>query len=157
MAKPKPLLRTFPRLIEVARFSIEEAYAIFVTYVPRENEKWSTTINGVVYTAKLDSQRYVVFRQSTECVVCGLKATYFRLDTYPEHKTTCHFNLYADVEGQPTLFTKDHIVPKSKGGQDFISNYQVMCLPCNGLKGSREVGLDDLRKQLSQLQAGVPG
>lgn len=33
--------------------------------------------------------------------------------------------------------TKDHIVPKSKGGPDKIENYQTMCTECNCIKGSK--------------------
>ena len=33
--------------------------------------------------------------------------------------------------------TKDHILPRSKGGIDDISNYQTMCKPCNEVKGNK--------------------
>ena len=32
--------------------------------------------------------------------------------------------------------TKDHILPKSKGGKDEIDNYQTMCIRCNKAKGN---------------------
>jgi 5-methylcytosine-specific restriction endonuclease McrA len=31
--------------------------------------------------------------------------------------------------------TKDHIVPKSKGGKDMLSNTQTICVICNTKKG----------------------
>lgn len=32
--------------------------------------------------------------------------------------------------------TTDHVVPRSKGGQDTFSNCQVACAPCNSLRGN---------------------
>ena len=46
-------------------------------------------------------------------------------------------NLYAiDENGKEVLMTKDHILPKSKGGKDEIDNYQTMCIRCNEAKGN---------------------
>lgn len=42
-----------------------------------------------------------------------------------------------DENGKEVLMTKDHIIPKSKGGADDISNYQTMCERCNEAKGNR--------------------
>ena len=36
----------------------------------------------------------------------------------------------------PLMLTKDHIVPKSKGGSDDDTNIQSLCWTCNQLKGS---------------------
>ena len=46
--------------------------------------------------------------------------------------------MYAvDDNGDEILMTKDHILPRSKGGIDDISNYQTMCKPCNEAKGNK--------------------
>ncbi len=34
-------------------------------------------------------------------------------------------------------FEIDHIIPKSKGGGDYIQNYQLLCSNCNRVKGDR--------------------
>lgn len=113
----------------------------------------------------MSSQRYVVFAHSVECVCCGLRGTYFakerhtkRVPARHEHYRTragkrarrvvewgfvpvnerYHFNLYAIREdGTEEMLTKDHIIPRSKGGRDCLENYQTMCRTCNCRKGNR--------------------
>lgn len=42
--------------------------------------------------------------------------------------------LIIDENGKEVLMTKDHVIPKSKGGANDISNYQTMCKRCNEAK-----------------------
>ena len=87
---------------------------------------------------KITSQRYAVFKKSTKCVTCGLQATFLaaeRDDTLATDKY--HLNMYGVVDGEDILFTKDHIIPKSKGGANKLSNYQTMCTRCNSEKGNK--------------------
>ncbi len=101
---------------------------------------------------RMDSQRYFVFKNSIICSCCGLMALYFAKERSStiDKKTNLpvpqgglfHFNLYGiNANGEEVLFTKDHIIPKSKGGLNHTSNYQTMCSPCNREKGNNhEVG-----------------
>lgn len=147
LARRSPGKITFnPKLIEVTRFPVDFVLDLFREYDPKE--RWSVQVGEQTWATKLDSQRYQLFKVSTECVVCGLKGTHFRLDTYKDMYPSCHFNLYAERDGQPILFTKDHIQPKSKGGANSVKNYQVMCLPCNMQKANREISLEDLRAEI---------
>lgn len=88
---------------------------------------------------KMNSQRYEVFDViGTTCVSCGIQGQYFAKERsstdYPYH-----FNLYAVNEmGEEVLMTKDHIVPRSKGGRNHLENYQPMCTICNFNKGNNE-------------------
>ncbi len=73
------------------------------------------------------------------CVTCGLQGEFFALEQdyamYKSGNSRYHFNLYAkNEEGTEILFTKDHILPKSKGGKDNLNNTQTMCIICNGEK-----------------------
>lgn len=83
------------------------------------------------------SDRYKTFITSgIHCVHCGLKARYFAKERSVTSKKY-HFNLYGiNDENEEILFTKDHIIPKSKGGKNELSNYQTMCSKCNEKKGN---------------------
>lgn len=86
----------------------------------------------------MSSQRYEVFdKKGIGCVTCGIKGRYFAKEKFTDNGTEnmWHFNLYAlDDKGEEMLMTKDHIIAKSKGGKNNISNYQPMCYECNQLK-----------------------
>lgn len=87
---------------------------------------------------KGNSQRYqVFFTKGIKCVCCGIEGKYFAKE---KCKNDCsyHLELYAvDENGKEVLMTKDHIIPKSKGGKDVIENYQPMCVKCNVAKGNK--------------------
>lgn len=73
----------------------------------------------------------------TLCVSCGLQGTHFRKARSQPSDLRPHLNLYAT--GLPDrveiLMTKDHIVPRSRGGSDALWNMQTMCFCCNERKG----------------------
>jgi hypothetical protein len=91
---------------------------------------------------KMFSQRYQLFaKEGTTCVECGLVGTFFGLEIMEAEygkSDRYHFNLYGeDQDGTEVLITKDHIIPKSRGGKNVLSNYQVMCVNCNTEKGDK--------------------
>jgi len=89
---------------------------------------------------KMWSARYRTFAKDLRCAKCGLKGSYFRLERHAlgSRKNNFHFNLYAvNGNGHETLMTKDHIIPKSKGGTNHISNLQTMCTHCNNHKDDK--------------------
>jgi 5-methylcytosine-specific restriction endonuclease McrA len=83
----------------------------------------------------VSSLRLLTFKEhGTTCVHCGLKAEYF-VKEKNEKDTVFHLNLYGvNDKGKEILFTKDHIIPKSKGGKEHLSNMQTMCSVCNQKK-----------------------
>ena len=87
---------------------------------------------------KGNSQRYqTFFTKGCKCAVCGIEGKYFAKERHPSD-SVYHLNLYAvDDNGNEILMTKDHIIPRSKGGIDDISNYQTMCKLCNEAKGNK--------------------
>lgn len=87
---------------------------------------------------KGNSQRYqTFFTKGCRCVKCGIEGKYFVKEKHLKD-ISFHLNLYAiDESGKEVMMTKDHIIPKSKGGANDISNYQTMCERCNEAKGNR--------------------
>jgi hypothetical protein len=89
------------------------------------------------YKLKAKSLRYQTFiNKGTECVSCGLKIDFFAFERHLSDKRF-HANGYGVKDGEEVLFTKDHIIPKSKGGGDCLYNLQTMCSPCNQDKGNK--------------------
>ena len=137
------------------RYSIEEVFALIgedVLNAPdyskgQKNSENTIKVDGYdVYTHSL---RYMTFYQKgCKCVACGKEGTHFTLDPSSETNTRRHFNLRAE---DGTLMTRDHILPKSKGGRDHISNMQTMCVDCNKAKGNTYDG--DFPEKLRNIVA----
>ena len=85
------------------------------------------------HMVKMASQRYQLFAlRGVTCVGCGVVGEFFGLEKNKgQEGDRYHFNLYGIRDGQEVLMTKDHIIPKSKGGKNTLDNYQVMCFECN--------------------------
>ena len=96
-------------------------------------------IGGVTWKVRMTSLRYYLFERSLECVTCGLSGDHFRLETHRGSDILrTHYNLYAVLpDAKIMLFTKDHILPRSKGGKNDLSNLQTMCHECNVAKGNK--------------------
>ena len=93
----------------------------------------------------MTSLRYRVFQKSLACEKCGIVGNVMRLQYNNADKARAedraHFNLYCVREGEEdVLMTKDHILPRSKGGKDVISNLRTYCSPCNWERGDGVVG-----------------
>lgn len=97
-------------------------------------EKYCTFFNQNV---KMTSVRLRTFaRKGIACVRCGCRGVFFAMEK-SKGQGRYHLNLYGyNREGNEILFTKDHILPKSKGGRDSLRNMQTMCQPCNCRKGN---------------------
>lgn len=87
--------------------------------------------------------------KGTTCASCGLKAKYFALekDANSAPHLPFHLNLWGVRDGEEVLFTHDHILARSLGGVDGISNTQTMCTECNNLKSHGETQLLKQRKE----------
>lgn len=97
----------------------------------------SIMVNNVKHMVKLNSLRLQCFKKSLTCVRCGIVGSIMVLDKFRASSRipSAHFNLYAEKDGKWIMMTKDHIVPRSKGGSNHIDNLQTMCEYCNCKKG----------------------
>ncbi len=67
------------------------------------------------------------------CQHCGLKGEFFSVQSQDGSVTMIPYGFLNGV----VMLNKDHIIPKKRGGKDRMSNYQLLCQPCNLKKGSR--------------------
>lgn len=83
-----------------------------------------------------------VYKKSLICPDCKLEPKFFALerDANSDQKYY-NYMLYGMKDGKEVLFNVDHIIPKSKGGGNDISNLQTMCYYCNVSKGNRTFDL----------------
>lgn len=132
---------------ESKKYSVEEVFQMIgednlnTECYNKSNKSVENQIEVDGYTVYTRSLRYMTFYQKgLKCCVCGKEGTHFTLDCSDgDNSMRRHFNLRAD---DGTLMTKDHIIPKSKGGRDHISNMQTMCCDCNTAKGATYPGLE---------------
>lgn len=123
-------------MIEEKKYDIDEVFKMIgEEYLSGDTDedkrKYDMIVDG--FNVRPLSLRYKTFYQKgVKCVCCGKEGTHFKL-CGNENTNRRHFNLYAD---DGTLITKDHIIPKSRGGRDVVTNMQTMCEPCNKAKGA---------------------
>lgn len=130
---------------ESKKYSVEEVFQMIgednlkTECYNKSNKSVENQIEVDGYTVYTRSLRYMTFYQKgCKCCVCGKEGTHFTLDdSHGDNPMRKHFNLRAD---DGTLMTRDHIVPKSRGGRDHINNMQTMCCDCNKAKGNHMDG-----------------
>jgi len=141
------------KVTHVKEYAVDE----ILSQVTNHEERIEFLVDGVSYMVRMNSDRYALFKQNLDCVSCGLEGSRMFLDLNPGDNSP-HFNLYGEENGRLVLMTKDHIVPKSKGGEDVLHNYQTMCSVCNNLKGNYDLMLEDVRelRELNENHGKLP-
>lgn len=99
------------------------------------------TFNIGEIKVRLDTKRMKLFkRDNCTCRICGLRGTRLVLERQQksrDRKYPYFFNLYAVENGREILMTRDHVMPRSKGGSDSLTNQVTMCHPCNQKKADK--------------------
>ena len=129
---------------ESKKYSVEEVFQMIgednlkTECYNKSNKSVENQIEVDGYTVYTRSLRYMTFYQKgCKCCVCGKEGTHFTLDSGADNPNRRHFNLRTD---DGILMTRDHIIPKSRGGREHISNMQTMCVDCNKAKGNHMDG-----------------
>ena len=68
-----------------------------------------------------------------KCVACYLPIQFAQF-CRAEENALPHLYFFGMRDSKPVRFTKDHIVPASRGGADALTNIQIMCNDCNNYK-----------------------
>lgn len=132
------VVRCFPKHEVLARFNVDE----ILDMVPSEDtgnyglKAAVETDFGTIYVS-IASKKLLTFKQSTICASCNTKGSYFLLLRNPHAKGRASLELFTEDD---KLLTRDHIMPRSLGGSNDMSNSQTMCLTCNSKKGSKVPG-----------------
>ena len=117
-----------------AIYTIEEVLSKVDFSDPKEKVRVDFNNNLI----KMSSHRLQLFKtKGVTCAHCGIEGKYFAMEKPPVDKSY-HFNLYAvNEKGEEVLMTKDHIIPRKRGGLDCLDNFQTLCIKCNVNKGSK--------------------
>jgi hypothetical protein len=85
------------------------------------------------FLVKVTSLRLKTFAKTgIVCSCCGDKASFFAVERNDKTTSHYHLNLWGyNKENEPILFTHDHILARSLGGENKLSNTETMCSPCN--------------------------
>ncbi len=135
------------QLITIKEFSLDETFKILYSSNPRI----SLFVGGRRYSVRVNNTRYKLFVKMPYCVCCGLKGSFFLLRANSSDLPAAYFTLCGrDTSGDLVMLTRDHIVPKSKGGGNGLSNAITLCEHCNRRKGDHIVGIEELRRWVKE-------
>lgn len=111
------------------------------------------------YQLRIDRTRLKTFTtHGCFCHACGASASFMYTEAhmnesifqkwyfnpYDNPKPIAHINLYGWKNGDLFMLTSDHVIPRSLGGSNSLTNRIPLCRECNQLKGNDRYWIDDL-------------
>ena len=95
-------------------------------------------------SVRVTGTRLGAFKKNLACAGCERVGERFYVERHRKRNGEAkygdgwHLNLYSvNPNGTETLMTRDHIVPRSKGGKDKLGNSLTMCTHCNLKKSDK--------------------
>ncbi|MFA5585634.1 MAG: HNH endonuclease [Saccharofermentanales bacterium] len=127
------------------KYSIEEIFEnLNNNSLPDELLYHNKDRDDSLYRAKII--RELIKRDGLECKQCKKIPEYFALGK--DKINRWHLDLYSDYKNDHYMYTIDHVYPKSKGGKNELSNYQLLCKKCNEIKGDKIDDNDDIKQEV---------
>lgn len=90
----------------------------------KDNQTYSFFIGDYLH-------KYLQYRG---CVSCGLPIKFAQVRR-AQSSSKAKLYFFGIRKGKTVLFTKDHYIPRARGGLNNSNNIQPMCTDCNGFKG----------------------
>jgi len=143
-------------LVVLAKYPIDDILPIILeAHKTRGKKKWQGShifyADDHPINMRVASFRLVSIALNPQCVICGLQGQEYQINIFRD-QTQGHFNLYGlNKHGHYTLLTRDHVIPKSRGGKGSLHNSQTLCTHCNGFKADKIIGLKRLRELRKNL------
>lgn len=134
--KPEPKqLRS--KYITLGLIPLEEGFRYIQDAIDNSSNAIVTLYEKPVNVRGKSRRLRTFLEKGVKCACCGREGQFFSVDRQKNAgDTRYHLNLWGVYNEQYLLFTHDHIVPRSAGGENKVSNCQTMCVDCNQAKGA---------------------
>lgn len=145
----------------IKEYSIERIFDMLNNDLDLPDKVFYSKVDYADSLRRIKIIKQLIERDSCECKKCREIPSYFALGK--DINGYFHLDLYSKKNNIPYMYTIDHVYPKSKGGQDEIGNFQLLCKICNEDKSDNvdgEIKIDEsllnyIPKKLNSLNIQI--